>query len=69
MSLPWSIEFDGNVRSDRIATEYQFLGEPTLPGADAMNNRIAEMRLEIEEAQRSVRTLLALTRLSLLALE
>ena len=63
MSLPWSTEFDGHVRSLRIATEYEFLGEPPLPSAEAMNRRIAEMRLEIEEAAHSIRVLLALTRL------
>ena len=69
MSQPWSLESDGHVRSIRVATECEFLGESVLPSAEAMNRRITEMRLEIEEAAHSIRVLLALTRLSLEALD
>lgn len=69
MSLSRAIDHDVTTRVRRISTELEFLGEPNLRTAESVNERIAAMRLELEDAQRSVRTRIAMARLSLEELE
>ncbi len=52
----------------RFSTELEFLGETRQLNAESLNNRIEEMRVALDDAERSTRTLLALTRLAFLEL-
>ena len=69
MSLSRAIDHDVSTRVRRISTELEFLGEPNLRNAECVNERIEAVRLELEDAQRATRTLLAMVRLSLEELE
>jgi hypothetical protein len=65
MSLSRAVDFEVTTKVRRFNTELEFEADPDGRTAESVNTKIAEMRMELADAQASVRTLLAMARLSL----